>query len=159
MPAVKPSERPPAYRVCSQLEKLRVKPRHDVRKRRFQPGGLVSFLLFLAQALCEKSLFLVEAEAVFGFLTHSDQNLPARLRLRSTWRAELKASFPGASRLLKIGSAMPPTRPVCRRIGSMGVGSGIFCGAWQRFQNWSCFTNAVDTYDSFTGALSRGCSV
>jgi hypothetical protein len=41
----------------------------------------------------------------------------------------------------------------------MGVGSGIRCGAWQRFQNWSCFTNAVDTYDSFTGALSRGCSV
>jgi len=50
-----------------------------VGERRFQPGGLLRFLLFLAQAFREKPLFLVEAEAVFGFLTHSDQNLPARL--------------------------------------------------------------------------------
>jgi hypothetical protein len=34
------------------------------------------------------------------------------LRLRSTWSAVLKASFPGASRLLKMGSeADPKVRP------------------------------------------------
>lgn len=68
-----------ARRVNSQLEKLRVKPRHDVGERRFQPGGLLRFLLFLAQAFREKPLFLDEAAAVFWFPVHSDQNLPARL--------------------------------------------------------------------------------
>ncbi len=46
-----------ALRVNSQLEVSSVELRHEVGKRRFQPGCLL--------------LFLVESEAVYGF-THSD---------------------------------------------------------------------------------------
>jgi hypothetical protein len=34
----------------SQLEKLRIEERHDVGKRRFQPGRLLGLFLFLVEA-------------------------------------------------------------------------------------------------------------
>lgn len=61
-------------RVNSQPEKSSIELRHDVGKRRLQPGCLLRFFLFLAQPFGEKSLFLVEAEAVFGFNIRTDRN-------------------------------------------------------------------------------------